>query len=307
VVLVERIVLGESLEQVTNRLLADKLGGCRTTGEAAEILLEAVVTACAETASSALAACEARAAADDDLPSLASASRALAGLCAYGSSRALSSLGDDALVPLCQKTFDRAVLRAPSACIGTDEAVGPVLAGLRTLHEVALSQPAVDKEAWLRAARELTASYGVNPTASGLACALLHLAHAIDDAEVARVVQQRLSSTLEPLAAASFLGGFLAAATLVLVKSRPVVEALDRFLNALDVERFKDVLPVLRRGFTGLGPTERRYLMENLLALRGLGAKAGAAQALVAEQDKEKLKDMSAELAKAMDDLDDLL
>jgi hypothetical protein len=64
---------------------------------------------------------------------------------------------------------------------------------------------------------------------------------------------------------------------------------------------------MLRRAFGGLGATERRYLLENVLALRGLSDKARAAGQILTEKDKEKLKDMSGDLSKAMDELDDLL
>ena len=94
---------------------------------------------------------------------------------------------------------------------------------------------------------------------------------------------------------------------MALVKSRPVVAALDAFLAGLDPERFRDALPVLRRTFAGLGATERRYLLENVLAVRRVGDKSRAAQAVLLEKDKEKLKAMSADLSQAMDDLDDLL
>ena len=56
-----------------------------------------------------------------------------------------------------------------------------------------------------------------------------------------------------------------------------------------------------------IGPTERRYLLENLLAVRNIGEKAREAQAILLEKDKDKLKAMSADLSQAMDDLDDLL
>ena len=63
----------------------------------------------------------------------------------------------------------------------------------------------------------------------------------------------------------------------------------------------------LRRAFGALAPTERRYLLENVLAARHIGDKARAAQAVLLEKDKEKLAAMSADLSQAMDDLDDLL
>jgi hypothetical protein len=305
--LVERIVCGNSLADVATRTLEESLQSASSTGEAAEVLVESVIAGCPQTLSSALRACDTFAATDDDLPSLARACRALSGLAAYGTSRSHSDIGDEAIPTLCQKTFARAVLRVRDACTGSDEAVAPVREALRTLHDVALSQPLVDRGAWIAVGRDLVQSYAVNPTASGLACGLLYLAQAVDDQEVAGVVGQRLSNSLEPEKAASFLSGFLDVNALVLVKSRPVVEALDRFLQAIEADRFRDVLPTLRRAFGSLGATERRYLLENVLALRGLADKGRAAQQVLGEKDKEKLKEISGDLSKVMDDLDDLL
>jgi hypothetical protein len=307
VALIEKIVLGDSLERVAARVLREQLDGARTAGAAADVLLESVVVASRELTASALAACDALASTDDDLPSLARACRALSGLIAYGSSRSHGAPGEAAIRPLCVTTFDRAVLRVPDACVGTDEAVHEVKDALRTLHEIALSQPLVDKAAWLAAAGALVRSYAVNPACAGLACGLLYLAQALGEEEIATIVGQRLSNTLEPEAAASFLEGFLEVNAVVLVKSRPVVQALDGFLCSIEPARFKDVLPVLRRALGPLGQTERRYLLENIVAVRGLGTRARAAQAIVTEKDAEKLAQARKELGQAMDDLDDLL
>ena len=307
VALVERIVLGETLQQVCQRVLSQRLGEARTTAEAAGVLLESVVASTPETMSTALAACDRLAAADDDLASLARACRALSGLVSYGSSRASAKLGAGAIAPLCRKTFERAILRVPIACVGNDEAVTPAKEALRVLAEIGVSQPLVDKAAWFAAARALVVDYAANAGCCGVACGLLYLAQEMGDEEIQLTVAQRLSDALEPERAAGFLAGFMEVNALVLVKSRTIVKALDDFLNGIDKERFRDLLPVLRRGLGTLGPTERRYLLENLVALRGLGGQAKEAAAVIAERDKEKLAAMSDDIAKALDDLDDLL
>ena len=73
VALVEKIVLGDSLEGVTTRVLQERLTQARTTAEAADVLLESVITGCSQTVAQALKVCDAHAATDADLPSLASA------------------------------------------------------------------------------------------------------------------------------------------------------------------------------------------------------------------------------------------
>jgi hypothetical protein len=305
--LVERIVHGNTLQEVVTRTLDERLQRATSTGDAAEILVESVIADCPQTLGSSLGACDTFAATDDDLPSLARACRALSGLSAYGTSRARAAAGDEVIPTLCRKTFARAVLRVGEACRGNDEAMAPVREALRTLHDVALSQPVVDKEGWIAAARGLVHSYVVNPLASGLACGLLYLAQAVDDQEIARIVGQRLSNSLESEKAAAFLSGFLDVNALVLVKNRAVVEALDAFLQGIEADRFRNLLPALRSAFGGLGTTERRYLLENVLALRHLSDKGRAAQEVLGEKDREKLKAMSGDLAKAMDELEDLL
>lgn len=305
--LVERIVFGNTLQDVAARLLDDKLQSATSTGAAADVLVESVIASCPQTLDAALAACERFAALDDDLPSLAAACRALSGLTSYGTSRARSHAADDAVPVLCRKTFSRAVLRLGDAAMGTDEAVAEVREAMRTLNDIALTQPIVDKTLWTGAAGDLVRRYDVNATASGLACGLLYLAQAIGDADIARIVGQRLSNTLEPERSASFLAGFLEVNALVIVKNRAVVEALDGFIQSIEPERFQNLLPTLRRAFADLGATERRYLLENVLAVRKIAGHAQTAQQVLGEKDKQKLKEMTGDLSGMLDELDDLL
>jgi hypothetical protein len=307
VALVEAIVLGSSLEEVTGRILDRRLDQARTTGACADVLLEAVVTVCPALAVRALAACDACAVHDDDLPSLARASAALSSLVSYGTSRGGTAVAASAVGDLLATTFDRAVLRLPAAAAAAGDAVPPVLTALRGLHEVAMAQPRVDREAWLAAARATSADFAIAAEAAGLATGLLYLAQAASDDEVATAVSLRLSPGNPPAAAAGFLAGFLQVNALVLVKSRPVVAALDAYLCSIPGDSFADALPVLRRALGDLGATERRYLIENVVALRGIGEKARAAARVIDEKDKDALRALDADLAGALGDLDDLL
>jgi hypothetical protein len=306
VTLVEKVVLGDRLEDVCTRLLDRRLVTARDTGDAADVLLEAVVTACPGTVGRALEACDRFAAVDDDLPSLARACAALSALLSYGSSRRALA-GEREIAALCVHTFDRALLRLPNAAAVDGDALTAVKRALRALHEVAHAQPRVDRDAWLAAARATAASFDVHPSAAGMATGLLYLAQALSDDDVATTMSLRLSAGNEPAAAAAFLAGFLEVNALVLVKSRPVVAALDAYLNAIPPEGFADLLPTLRRAFADLGATERRYLLENVVSIRGLADRARAAQQVIAESDKQKLASLDKDLAAALDDLDDLL
>jgi hypothetical protein len=306
VALVERIIMGDSLLDVSARILRQALGEARTTGGAAEVLLESVVTAVPESAAEALAFCDTLASTDDDLPSLAKASGALSFLASFGTSRAERAIAHESIDPLLTKTFDRAVLRIEDAVRVSDDAIDPPKRALITLHEIALSQPKIDAAPYFERARVIAESYAPNPSASGVATGLLYVAHRTTDAEIEIAFAQRLSNLAEPHAAASFLAGFLEVNSLALVRSPAVVSALDAFITGLEPGRFKDALPVLRRALSGLEDTERRYLLENVVAVRG-PKDARLAKALLEEKDTEKLKEMSKEVDLAMGDLDDLL
>jgi hypothetical protein len=301
--LVEAIVWGDTLEQVATRQLDERLHAAVSTGEAADVLLEATVAGSPVTVAAALLRCDSLASSDEDLPSLARACRALSGLASYGSSRQASR---ETLILLCARTFERAVLRLHHACQGDDEAIVPVLSALRALHEVATGQPLVDGDAWFRAARGVVTDYAVHPAASGLCCGLLYIAQVIDDTEVVQVVHQRLSDPSDPAQVARFLEGFLTVDAMVLTRSEPVVEALDAFLLSLPPDAFRATLPTLRRAFGQLGVTERRYLHETLLKVRRLRGSAQDARAILDGLDPEQMASLDAELASALTDLEEL-
>ncbi|MBK9036571.1 MAG: hypothetical protein IPL61_35865 [Myxococcales bacterium] len=306
VALVERIVLGDSLGQVVERTLSTQLAAATTSAAAAHVLMEAVVARAAQVVGEALTATERLAATDDDLRSLARAARALAGLVSYGSSRGTAA-DASVLGELLDKTFTRAVLRVEGACQGDDAAIAPAREALRILHELALAQRQLDRELWFTTARALAGGDRIHPTCGGLLAGLLYLGERLTEAEVVALVALRLSNLVDPRAGAAFLEGFLGVNALVLVKNRAIVAALDQFMQGIDGERFRDIVPLLRRAFAGLGATERRYLLEHLLAVRQIGGAATAAAQVLAARDVDKLAEISADLASAMDDLDDLL
>jgi hypothetical protein len=306
VALVERIVMGSSLEEVCARVLGERLVVARTTGECAEVLLDAVIAACHLAATRALAACDARAALDEDVPSLARAAVALSSLASYGPTRG-DAIASDAVARLLATTFERAVLRAPAAAETDGEGAVEVARAMRALHEVAMAQPLVPRELWLDAAHAISDGPRSAPRLAGLALGLRYLGGAIDDDAVAAALALRLSPANAPDDAAEQLGGFVEVNALVVVRSKAVVAALDQFLTAIPDDRLVDVLPVLRRALGTLGAVERRYLLDNVIAVRGLGAAARAAAAVVDAKDADALREMQADLGAALDDLDDLL
>lgn len=301
--LAERIIEGETLAGVASRRLAARLDAAAHAGEAAAALVEAVVCDLPSLVPIGLAVCDARASDDDDVRSLAEAARSLARLAKYGTSRAAASGADQVIVPLAARIFARARLRLAGACVGDDEAVTDGNLALRALHDVAMAGT-VDADAWRGSLLALADDPGVNPLCAGVAAGLGWLCGALDEAAVADRVALRLSNPVDPTDGSRFLAGFLDVDALVLVRNRAVVRALDAFLVGIPDDALVDALPPLRRALATLGPTERRYLVENVLALRGGAADA---KAILDAPDRARLAEAAGLADDVLDDLDDLL
>jgi hypothetical protein len=169
-----------------------------------------------------------------------------------------------------------------------------------------LTQPGLDRAAWFVGLHGIAVDETIEPTAAGTAAALLHLARECSEEQLRALLDRRLADTVTPARSADFLAGFFSVNALVVLKNREIVAALSAFLAGLGGDAFRDALPALRRAFAVLGSSERRFLLEHLIALHGATAKAESAQVLTAPN-KEALTDLGKTLGDALDDLDDLL
>lgn len=303
--LAERVVLGDSFERVSERKLRDSLSTAVRTADTAQILLEAVVSDIDGIVSSALEMCNGFAANDGDVISLADACRTLSGLVSYGTSRKTMEGAKAAIEALCAQTFARVCLRIPDACKTDDDGATAIQKAILTVHEIAAAQSLVDKKLWFETARGLIGDYTIHPLCAGSITGLLFVAREISEVEVQQIIEQRLTFRSQPAQAAGFLAGFLEVNALIIVRDAGIVEKLNEFMSSLNPEDFMNALPMLRRAFTQLGATERRYLIENLLKLTG--APVTESLTILKEKDKAKLKTVSKEMSKIMKDLDDLL
>ncbi|HET8697199.1 MAG TPA: DUF5682 family protein, partial [Gammaproteobacteria bacterium] len=186
------------------------------------------------------------------------------------------------------------------------EATAPARRAMTVLQELALTQAGLDRSAWFAGLEQISQDETAEPTAAGTAAALRYLARECTEEQLRVLLERRLCDLITPARSADFLAGFFSVNALVLLKNREIVAALSTFLAGLGGEAFRDALPALRRAFAVLGASERRFLLEHLVALHGGGAKSASAQVLTAP-DKAALADLESTLGKALDDLDDLL
>ncbi len=306
VALAERVIYGESFGEVCERKLNEALQDTKHAADATRMLVDAVLTEAMKATARSLDVAERLSSTDEDIESLSQAARTLAGLKSFGSSRPQLTQLTGTVDRLLVGTFTRATLRLPLSLLGDAEATAPACRAMTVLQELALTQPGLDRAAWFAGLQGIAGDETVEPTAAGTAAALLYLARECDDERLRALLDRRLADTITPARSADFLAGFFSVNALVLLKNRDIVAALSAFLAGLGAEAFRDTLPALRRAFSVLGASERRFLLEHIVALHGGEAKSESAQVLTAP-DKAALKDLGDTLGKALDDLDDLL
>jgi hypothetical protein len=306
VALAERVIYGESFAEVCERKLNEAIQEAKHAADATRLLVDAVLTEALKATARALDAAERLSSTDEDVGSLSQAARTLAGLKSFGSSRPQLSQLAGTVDRLLVGTFTRATLRLPVSLLGDSEATAPARKAMMVLQELALTQPGLDRAAWFVGLHGIAVDETIEPTAAGTAAALLHLARECSEEQLRALLDRRLADTVTPARSADFLAGFFSVNALVVLKNREIVAALSAFLAGLGGDAFRDALPALRRAFAVLGSSERRFLLEHLIALHGATAKAESAQVLTAPN-KEALTDLGKTLGDALDDLDDLL
>lgn len=306
VALAERVIYGERFALVCERRLNEAVGEASHAADATRLLIDAVLTDTSGATATALDAAERLSSLDDDVASLAQAARTLSALTSYGSSRPLLKQITPTVERLLIGTYTRAILRLSQALNGDAESTQSARAAMLILNELAHSQPLLARDPWVQALLEIAADQSLEATASGVASALLYLARELNEGELQDLLSQRLGDVINPARAADFLAGFFQVNALVLLKNREIVAALSQFLRALSPQHMRDTLPALRRAFAVLGASERRFLLEHLVALHAPTATAAAAQVLTAA-DTDALGDLGDSLGDALDDLDDLL
>lgn len=295
--LVERSVEGIALADVSARLLLRRLAAAHTTAEAAEALLEMMVCDLPGLLRQAVRRCDALAAADGDVVSLARACRNLHALWAYGASRPLPR---EELEGVLTHVFTRAVLLLPDASRVSDDGADAVCTALKTLSDLASRAALLNADLVADALSHLLDSYAAHPKLSGLAASLAYQAGQIDDERLRNALAQRLSAGNSALRGAWFLDGFLSVTRLVLVNNPAVVRVLDGFVRALHPDDFLAALPMLRRAFAALSAGERGYLLGHLGRLHDLTPDSEPQSR--PPVDADALRDLN-DITQALDDL----
>ncbi|SEC67790.1 DUF5682 family protein [Streptomyces sp. TLI_105] len=211
-----------------------------------------------------------RAALDTDVAHLAQALPALARALRYGDVR---GTGTAALGEVAAGLAERICVGLPPACAGLDtDAAAQMRDRIDAVHTAIGLLPdrpdLVDR--WAGVLRRLADRDRTPGVLRGRAARLLLDEGRIADGEAALLMSRALSPGTPPADAAAWIDGFVGGASgggLLLVHDERLLGLVDAWLTSVPAEAFTDVLPLLRRTFSGYEQGVRRTLGE--LVARG--------------------------------------
>jgi hypothetical protein len=274
VALVEGSVHGNTIETAT-------VGRVRALAAEADLpgltaLLDAAVLAELPAAvAHLLGALQSGAAVSADAAKLLAALPPLVRVVRYGDVRATRA---DEVRPVLHGLFERAVVGLPGACVQiADDAAAELCGVIDAAHEAIslLDDPAIRDE-WLALLASQVERDAVHPLLRGRVCRLALDRGSIVSDQLERLASLALSTAVEPAQAAAWIEGLVAGSGLMLLHQDVVWAVLDRWLSGLGQDVFVQVLPLLRRAFSGFAHAERRQMGAKVARLRAAPSSASS-------------------------------
>ena len=206
------------------------------------------------------------------MPPLARASR-------YGDVRQTPT---GALLAVIGALFERVVvgLRASCAGIDADAAATRLHAVIGVQESLGILDDAVWQGEWADTLRTLADDDATHGLIRGWSCRSLFERGRLGEDDLDRRAGLALSPVSPALDAAAWIEGLLHGAGMALLHQDGVWVALDRFVARLSVDDFQEMLPLLRRAFSGFASPERRMMAERVKHLQpsaiGMTARTGS-------------------------------
>ena len=205
---------------------------------------------------------EEKAATANDVGQLLEAIPPLAAIARYGNVRQTDA---GMVARVLEGLIPRASIGLPGACTSLDdESTAAMRARIIAAHNaIRLLGNEGLWESWLSALHQTALRDGmVHELLRGMAVRLLFDEQRLPVEEAARLMSLSLSAAAAPASASAWIEGFLNQSALVLLHDDALWGVLANWLDGLNDTHFTNILPMLRRTFSGFSAPERRQLGE---------------------------------------------
>ena len=205
---------------------------------------------------------EEKAATANDVGQLLEAIPPLAAIARYGNVRQTDA---GMVARVLEGLIPRASIGLPGACTSLDdESAAAMRDRIIAAHNAVRLLGDEDRwESWLSALHQTALRDGTaHELLRGMAVRLLFDEQRLPVKEAARLMSLSLSAAAAPASASAWIEGFLNQSALVLLHDDALWGVLANWLDGLNDTHFTNILPMLRRTFSGFSAPERRQLGE---------------------------------------------
>ncbi len=172
-----------------------------------------------------------------------------------------------------QKQLDQIIPRVciglPNACASMNEEAAMEMFNeiSSTDYQISLIDNPEHIKAWLGALEKIANNNSINGILVGAASRILYDKKHISEEETNLRMSRALSRGNNHLDAAYWIAGFLHGSGLVLIHDPSLWNVLDKWMNQVPFDIFRDILPVLRRTFSRFPNAEKEQMLK--LAAKG--------------------------------------
>lgn len=280
--LAEALVHGTTVEQAAGNAAIAAARTSPTLGKISATVTGCLLAGLPDAARMTISALQGAAAATSDIAALAEAVPPLAAILRYGTARDMPA---DELRLLVTSLTGTVCAGLNYACRSLRHEEAGTLRG--KLVELDRAVALIDSEPiagdWRRALRQAADDAACHALLRGFAVRALYDRGALAAADTGDHLSRALSRAVPPNEAGDWLDGFLGGAGQVLLHDAQLLRLIDQWIAGLAEEGFVELLPMLRRAFSGLDAGERRRLLDGVG--RPALAAAGAAEPATADTD----------------------
>jgi hypothetical protein len=258
VALAEALVFGVTIEEAAGNIVRDRAKRASNIRDLAGLIHGSLVADLPDAATEAIADLQAMAVNASDITDLMRAAAPLASVLRYGAARKLPEEALRSLVTALSVEVNAGV-RLGSHQLEAEVAAARV-AAMRDFDE-ALGLLGDDGliENWRRQLALIVEDDRVAAPVAGFSLRRLADLGLLDGEAVAAAFSRRMS--VAPLDAGAFLESFLAGGAEILIQDPAILALIDAWMTFLDQEAFMNVLPLLRRAFSGFDGQARQRLL----------------------------------------------
>jgi hypothetical protein len=264
--LVEASVWGHTIQAASSARVAQEAAGSDDLATLTTLLDRAILAELPDAIERALARVQECAALSADIIRLMAAFPPLARTARYGDVR---STPGERLRPVIDGLIERILVGLPLACASLDDEAANAMVTL--MEGVQRGLDTLDlraaRDEWLGVLHGLAARDAGHGLVRGWCCRTLFERQRLDDIELQRRAGLALSPAVPRAEAAAWLEGVLRGSGMLLLHLDGLWRALDRWIASLATEEFTALLPLVRRGFAGFNPAERRAMGEKVTRL----------------------------------------